>query len=65
MHRWHNEHVGPLSQLAAALQVPLREVTAIYSAELTRLADDADTDGVLGVLALRNTCLRLRDRIRT
>ena len=65
MNRWHNEHVGALNQLAFALKVPLLEVTAIYSAELDLLAREADSAGVRGVLALRNTCHRLRDRIRS
>lgn len=64
MKRLHNEHVGALSQLSAAFGIPLRELTAIYTAELDRLCDSEYGDGVLGVLALRNTCLKLRERIR-
>jgi hypothetical protein len=64
MKHLHNELAGALSQLSAKLQIPLHEITAIYSAELDQLADDERSDGVLGMLALRNTCLRLRDRIR-
>ncbi len=63
--KWHSAHVGALSQLAVTLNVPLGEITAIYSAELDLLAGQTNIDGVLGVLALRNTCLRLRDRIRS
>ena len=64
MKRWDDEHVGALTQLSIALRVPLHEVSAIYCAELDRLATEADIESVRGVLALRNTCLRLRDLMR-
>ena len=64
MKRWDDEHVGALTQLSIALRLPLHEVSAIYCAELDRLATEADIESVRGVLALRNTCLRLRDLLR-
>jgi hypothetical protein len=58
------EHGGVIARLSHQLQVPLHEVSAIYGAQLERLAAGARIQNFLGVLALRNTrdVLRAEER---
>ncbi len=63
--QWNTRHVGVLSQLSADLKIPFEKVKAVYSAEFNRLEAEGHVESVLGILALRNTCLLLRDRVRS